>query len=311
MNQTIKLNTPGILTVTSTGKFLFGDGNEASGTIAAGTYNSGTYNLTGTGSFVAQSDCTLVITSSKGISGLTDGNIRSSTARTFGSGINFVFAKNDGFNPISMGTSFYNGGDINPTTGIKNMTIDCPNGVYFASTYTGTANTNASGFVTTITYTGGNDITVNGTLNFVSGKLYTGDYVTVATNSVPAVVVNSVGYYPIVSVAITPGNTSALKLNVGPSGSITGASSGTGWVVGNLKKATSSGNSPSFNFAIGDATNYFPLALTFSGNTTADGELAIKSYPIALSNLADSGIDNTKKLNRINNSRFEIKDKNK
>ena len=298
MNQTIKLNTPGILTVTSTGKFLFGDGNEASGVIAAGTYNSGTYNLTGTGSFVAQSDCTLVITSSKGISGLTDGNIRSSTARTFGSGINFVFSKNDGFNPISMGTSFYNGGDINPTTGIKNMTIDCPNGVYFASTYTGTANTNASGFVTTITYTGGNDITVNGVLNFVSGKLYTGDYVTVATNSVPAVVVNSVGYYPIVSLAITPGNTSALKLNVGASGSITGASSGTGWVVGNLKKATSSGNSPSFNFAIGDATNYFPLALTFSGNTTADGELAIKSYPIALSNLADSGIDNTKKLNR-------------
>ncbi|MFZ4670772.1 MAG: chondroitinase-B domain-containing protein, partial [Flavobacterium sp.] len=298
MNQSIRLNTPGILTVTSTGKFSFGDGNEASGAIAADTYNSGTYNLTGTGSFAAQSDCTLVITSSKGISGTTDGNIRTSTARTFGSGINFVFAKNDGFNPISIGTSFYNGGEINPATGIKNMTIDCPKGVYFASTYTGTANTNASGFVTTITYTGGNDITVNGTLNFVSGKLFTGDYVTVATNSVPAVVVNSVDYYPIVSSITTPGNTSALKLNVGPLGSITGASSSTGWVVGNLKKATSSGNSPSFNFAIGDATNYFPLALTFSGNTSADGELAIKSYPIALSDLSDSGIDNTKKLNR-------------
>ncbi|CAN1515776.1 Secretion system C-terminal sorting domain [Flavobacteriaceae bacterium] len=297
MNQSIRLNTPGVLTVTSTGKFLFGDGNVASETIAAGTLNSGSFNLTGTGSFVGQSDCTLVITSSKGISGTTDGNIRTSSARTFGSGINFVFTKNDGFNPISIGTSFYNG-DINPATGIKNMTIDCPYGVYFASTYIGTANTNASGFVTTLTYTGGNDITVNGTLNFVSGKLYTGDYVTVATNSVPAVVVNSVSYYPVVSLVITPGNTSALKLNVGSSGSITGASSETGWIVGNLKKATSSGNSPSFNFAIGDATSYFPLALTFSGNTSADGELAIKSYPIALSNLADSGIDNTKKVNR-------------
>ena len=37
-------------------------------------------------------------------------------------------------------------------------------------------------------------------------------------------------------------------------------------------------------------TNYFPLALTFSGNTSADGDLTVATFPSALSNLAESGI---------------------
>ena len=300
MQQGLKINTPGTLTVKSTGKLLFGDGEVASSPQNSGTFNSGTFNLNGTGNFVAESGCTLTVTSSKGIcTGTSDGNIKNSGSRTFSSGINYIFAKNDLFNPISIGNSF-GSSEINALTGIKDMTIADPYGVFLASAYssvvTGTAN--AANTYTTNAYTGAVNIKINGTLNIVSGKLYTSDYVTVSTNSSVAVPVNSVNYYPTVTVVITPKNTNTKTITIGASGGITGASTGTGWVVGKLKKATTSGNSPSFNYAIGDATKFSPIALTFSGNTSADGELEVISQPISLSNLADSGIDNAKKVNR-------------
>ena len=48
--------------------------------------------------------------------------------KTFATGVNYIFAKNDGVNGINMGTSF--GTDINATTGIKNLTISCPLNVF-------------------------------------------------------------------------------------------------------------------------------------------------------------------------------------
>ena len=299
MQQAIKINSPGTLTVKSTGKLLFGDGEVASSTQNSGTLNSGSYNYNGTGNFLAETGSTLSITSSKGISsGSSDGNIRNSGTRTFNSGINFIFAKNDLLTPISIGTSF--GTEINATTGINNLTINNPYGVFLASTYTtslvGTAN--AASAATTSTYTGGVDITINGTLNIVSGKLYTSDYVTLATNSSVAVTLNSVDYFPIVTTVITPGSTITKTVTIGAAGSITGAGTTTGWVVGNLKKVTTSGNSPSFNYSIGDATNYYPLAVTFSGTTSADGGLTASTIAGTVPSISTSGLDATKKVNR-------------
>ena len=115
---------------------------------------------------------------------------------------------------------------------------------------------------TAVTLTG--DLTINGTLSFISGKITTG-----------------------ISYVI-----------LGDSGSVIGAGSASGWVVGNLKKQTASGASPTFNYAIGDSNNYTPLALTFSGNTTAAGGLTVRVNIGDHVAIATSGLDATKSVNK-------------
>jgi hypothetical protein len=108
--------------------------------------------------------------------------------------------------------------------------------------------------------------TINGILNFISGKLITGNnFVT-----------------------------------VGISGSCTGAGASTGWVVGNLIKQTATNASPSFAYAIGDATNYTPISLTFTGNNTATTAGSITATTTAGDHpqLATSDLDGNKTVNR-------------
>ena len=108
--------------------------------------------------------------------------------------------------------------------------------------------------------------TVKGILNFISGKLVTGNnFVTIGT-----------------------------------SGSSTGAGAGTGWVVGNLTKQTATNASPSFAYTIGDATNYTPISLTFTGNNTATTAGSITATTTAGDHpqLAISGLDGNKTVNR-------------
>jgi len=141
----LKINTPGALLITSTGKLLFGDGNVVSATIG-----SGVFSFSGTGSFTAESGCSLSITSSKGIcAGTSTGNIKNDVTlgtRTFGSGINYTFAKNDGVNFSEMGTSF-----VSEITSINNLTLNNP-----------------------LTVTVPSNITVDGVLTLTSGNLVTG-----------------------------------------------------------------------------------------------------------------------------------------
>jgi len=108
--------------------------------------------------------------------------------------------------------------------------------------------------------------TINGILNFISGKLITGNnFVTIGT-----------------------------------SGSCTGAGASTGWVVGNLIKQTATNTSPSFAYAIGDATNYTPISLTFIGNNTATTAGSITATTTAGDHpqLATSDLDGNKTVNR-------------
>jgi len=116
--------------------------------------------------------------------------------------------------------------------------------------------------LTAITLAG--NLTVNGSLSFVLGKITTGN------------------------------NT----LIIGASGIIVGANQSTGWVDGNLKKLTDINFSPSYSYAIGDATNYTPLTLTFSGTTTATGGLTAKINTGDQAQIATSGLDGAKSVNR-------------
>ena len=110
----------------------------------------------------------------------------------------------------------------------------------------------------------GGETTVNGVLTFTAGNIATG----------------------------------ASTLAIATSGSIAGAASETGWVVGNLKKLTDVGSSPSYTYAIGDATNYTPLALAFSGNTSVAGGLTASTAAGDHATFAASFLNGTKSVNR-------------
>ena len=116
--------------------------------------------------------------------------------------------------------------------------------------------------VTSVTLNG--DLTVNGTLSFLSGKI----------------------------------TTSNNTLSIGTSGNIAGAGAATGWIIGNLRKQTSSGSSPSFVYAIGDANNYTPVVLTFSGNTNIAGSLTTFTTAGDHASINNSLIINSKSVNR-------------
>jgi hypothetical protein len=273
----LRINTPGTLFVT--GKLMMGDGNVVDGAIIG----SGTFNYNGSGHFSAAAGSTLGITSSKGICKLADntGNIRNSGTRTFANGINYIFAKNDNANAINMGTSF--GNEISATLGINNLTINNPLGVYLP----GAIQAVNAGLVTVTDFVPDTDITVNGVLNFVSGKLVANNGVNLTTT------VDGISTYSTV-----PQSTGTKTVTIVASGSITGASASTGWVIGNLKKLTDSGANPSFTYTIGDANYYTPLTVTFSGNTTATGGLTARTTAEDHVQIATSDINATKSINR-------------
>ena len=144
LSQSLKVYLTSTLLVNSTGKLLFGDGTNLSAI------------LSGTGNFNAQSGSTLVITSADGIcTGIVNGNIRNSGTRTFSSGVNYNFTKNDLVTPINsnMGTAFT---IVSPATtpeitSINNLTIN-----------------NALNVIVPA------NINIDGALTFVSGKIETG-----------------------------------------------------------------------------------------------------------------------------------------
>jgi len=155
---------------------------------------------------------------------------------------------------------------VTPRTDYKNLTLS---GLDNNKSFTGatTVSGNLTLYITgTSTSSLAANVTVNGALNFTAGKI------TTATN----------------------------VLTLGTSGTISGAGATTGWVVGNLIKQTATNASPSFNFAIGDATNYTPISVTFTGNNTASTAGSISATTTAGDHpqLATSDLDATKSVNR-------------
>jgi hypothetical protein len=150
---------------------------------------------------------------------------------------------------------------VTARTDYKNLILTgtTPKTVNGPTTVSGTLTINQSTAITMAA-----DVTVNGSLSFVSGKITTGNNI----------------------------------LTIGTSGTISGADQATGWVVGNLKKQTASSASPTFVYALGDSNNYTPLALTFTGTTSAAGGLTAKINIGDHAQVATSGIDSTKSVNK-------------
>ena len=192
------------------------------------------------------------------VAGFVSSNVGAATS-AFGS-LQFI-----GSEALTLGansTIEYNRADSNtpqivtPRTDYKNLILSGANNSKSftgVTTVSGNLNLNITGVTGTtpnfipVTSTLAADLTVNGVINFTAGKMTTG--------------INA--------------------LTIGTSGSITGAGAGTGWVVGNLIKQTATNASPSFAYAIGDATNYTPISLTFVGNNTASSTGSITATTIA------------------------------
>ncbi len=153
---------------------------------------------------------------------------------------------------------------VTARTDYKNLIVSgtTPKTINGPTTVAGTFTVNQTAPATSVSLNG--DVTVSGTLSFVMGKI---------TTSINNLIITS-------------------------SGSIAGAGPNTGWVLGNLKKQTTVGVSPSFIYEIGDANNYTPLTLTFAGNTTAAGGLSVRTNIGDHVAIATSGLDSTKSINK-------------
>ncbi len=154
--------------------------------------------------------------------------------------------------------------NITARTDYKNLILSgsTPKNINGPTTVSGIFTVNQAALTNPVTLTG--NVTVNGSLSLILGKIATG----------------------------------ANTLTIGSSGSISGASQTTGWIDGNLKKLTASNASPSYNYAIGDASNFTPLTLTFSGNTSVSGGLTAKINIADHPQIATSGIDGAKSVNK-------------
>ncbi|KAB1154936.1 YDG domain-containing protein [Flavobacterium luteum] len=216
------INSPGSLVVSSIGQISFG-------------FNGNATSIRGTGNFNASSGCTLVISSKNGIANDgTTGNIRLTGTRIFGSGINYNFTRFEN-SSSKMGASF-----LTEIASINNLTINNFENVILPA----------------------RDIIINGTLNFVSGKIETGSQ----------------------------------KLILAALGNVIGG--GTGWVIGNFQKYIATSTS-AITYEIGDATNYRPINLNFASVTSAGDLTASVSQTAGLHpQNSSSALNTTKIVNR-------------
>ena len=92
-------------------------------------------------------------------------------------------------------------------------------------------------------------------------------------------------------------STDTNTLIIATTGSISGAAAGK-YVFGNLQRNFTTGSNQSFNFAIGDASNYTPAALASIDITTGGSLTANATNGVDHPNISTSGIDSSKDVNR-------------
>ena len=261
--------------------------NSNAAIVANTTVSTGTLNVTG--NLTNATGDTLTVSSTGNITvGGTLSNSATITLTTTGTvNANGTFTNSGTFTNTASGNLNLGGNaTVNGTFNRGTGTVTC-NGTAVQN-LSGTALTaaglnnftmNNTAGVATTGVTLGNDITVNGTLTFTSGKITTGaNNVIIATAGTIA----------------TPGSTS--------------------YVVGNFQKAYAAGNLSyaGADFPVGDASNYTPVDVT-AGTTTSAGTLTISTltpdHPQVSTPIASTGIDGAKSVNRywrLNNSGLTI-----
>ena len=156
---------------------------------------------------------------------------------------------------IGAGSTFKYGGTITPT----------------ASGASGNVQTTTRSFPTTASYgfVGGTTPQTVGSglpaqmVNMYLDKTAVTNTVTLAQNTT---VTGTLQFYNGVL-----NTTSSFSIAIPTTGAVSGASATTGWVNGNLRRFVANTTAPSLGFDIGDASNYTPATVAFTGTTTGSG----------------------------------------
>ena len=161
---------------------------------------------------------------------------------------------------LNVGGNFSNSGTFTQGTGLVTFNGSAP------QTISGTSATTFSNSVTLSNTQGlviSTSPTINGTLTFANGKITTG----------------------------------ANKVILGASSLTSGEGAGK-YVYGNLEIFIPNAAAPSRSFPIGDAANYTPVLVAFSGTTTGSGSLIANTTAGDHPNIAASGINANLSVNR-------------
>lgn len=164
---------------------------------------------------------------------------------------------NAGSNTYLIGGDFQNLGSFNAGSSLISMNGSSTQDLRGNLSFNHLTINNSSGVVTL-----SSSITVGGNLNFAAGQIQTNANIVI----------------------------------ISPTGAVTGASVGTGWVNGSLQKNVSTG-SPTRTFEVGDDGDYTPVVLNLSGVTVA-GNFTLRSTGIDHPSIAGSTINSTKDVNR-------------
>jgi hypothetical protein len=165
---------------------------------------------------------------------------------------------NAGSHSWLIGGNISNSGTINSGTSTFTLNGSGTQNISTASPFNNLTINKASGLTTL-----SSNVTVNGVLNFIAGKIQTGSN----------------------------------RLIQPSSGTVSGAAQNTGWVDGRLQKNIVTG-ATSKTFEIGDAANYTPVSVAFSNVTTA-GDLTVFTTAGDHPNIGSSTINTSETVNRF------------
>ncbi len=231
----------------TTSTINLGTNFSSTGTVVFG--GSGVMTLAGTTDSLT--NVTISNTNAAGVSPSSNWNI----ANDFNLSATTLF--NAGGYTYLVGGNIINNGTLNPGTSTFTLNGTGFQEIYSASSFNGlTINKPAGAAVLT------RNATVNGTLNFVSGRIQTG-----------------------INYLIQP-----------VTGTVTGAAQNTGWVNGLLQKSVATG-ATSKTFEIGDTTYYTPATIAFQ-NVSTTGNLVVHTTPTDHPQIGNAIIDPNRSVNR-------------
>lgn len=164
----------------------------------------------------------------------------------------------NGSGNYTVGGNWNNNGTFTAGTGLVTLNGSGAQSLFSTNNFNNLSINKSSGAVIL-----SSDVTIYGTLNFISGNIQTGSN----------------------------------KIIISSTGSITGSSQSTGWVYGNLQKNIPTGGAISQTYELGDNTRYTPTTIGLNGVTTG-GNLAVNVTATDHPNLATSTIDVNKSVNR-------------
>ncbi|MEO8770604.1 MAG: fibronectin type III domain-containing protein [Ferruginibacter sp.] len=165
---------------------------------------------------------------------------------------------NAGNHNYSIAGNIVNSGTINSATSAFILNGSTQQDIYSTSSFNNIG-INKTGGILTIS----SDVTATGILNFISGNIQTGNQ----------------------------------SIVIASAGNVSGASSGTGWVNGKLKKYLPTG-AVSKIFEVGDSVNFTPVNIAFAQITTA-GSLTVSSTAGDHPQISNSSINSNLSVNRF------------